>query len=381
MGVYVDKKTGRLFVQFDYQNETYKFRLPAGTTRDQAKKLETKKKNKLFFEANGVSEQKGPEDILYEDFLVEVYLPFIEANRCAETFKQTVRICKDSLQFFKGRGLRSFKRADIEKFKAHRMKLPKWDPVKEAYVGGQRSASTIVKEISHISKMFEMAIDNEACEHNPCSRVEKPEFDNVQDLVLYEANDDRLYAEFKSDWARDVSKVILNTGLRQNDILGLTKFQVDWQTAEIVLVQGKVKRRVRIPMNDTVQEIIRAWFEMHPESEFVFPSPKTGGRGTSIKKALRAACIRAGIDKLGSKALRRTFGTRLHERGYDDMTVAGLLGHRDLRSVHRYKRGTEIKRTAVHDLEKGKKAKKKVVRKAASNANSAKSLPPTGPGR
>jgi hypothetical protein len=50
------------------------------------------------------------------------------------------------------------------------------------------------------------------------------------------------------------------------------------------------------------------------------------------------------------------------------MTVAQLLGHKDLRSVHRYKRGTEIKRAAVQDLEKvpPQEQTKKVARKAAS---------------
>jgi len=110
MGVYFDKRTGRLFVQFDYQGQTYKFRLPADTTQKKAEKFETKKKSELFFEAHGVSERK---ETLFEEFLVDVYLPFIEANRCADTFSQCVRICKDSLRFLKGRGLRSIKPADI----------------------------------------------------------------------------------------------------------------------------------------------------------------------------------------------------------------------------------------------------------------------------
>jgi integrase len=365
MGIYTDKRNGRLFVQFDYQGNTYKFRLPAGTTVKQAEKFETKKKSELFFEAHGVSERK---ETLYEDFLVEVYLPFIEKNRCADTFDQCVRICKDSLKFFKGRSIRSLKPADIEKFKTHRMHLPKYDHKAEDYTGGPRAASTIAKEISHISKMFNMAIKNDLCEYNPCSRVEMPRFDNVQDDVVDPIDEEQFYAAFRSDWAAAVARVIENTGLRQNDILGLTKFQVNWQTLEIVLVQGKTVDKVRIPMNETVQAIIRKWWDDHAESELVFPSPKTGKRGTSIKKAVAGAARRAGLSvKVGSRVLRRTFGTRLHELGYDDMTVAGLLGHRDLRSVHRYKRGTQIKRTAVQDLEKRSAEQTK---KAAGSAGS-----------
>lgn len=366
MPVYLDKKTGRLFIQFDYKGETHKHRLKDGMTKEDAKKLETKKKNELFFESHGMLEQK---ETLFEDFLVDVYLPFIESNRCKTTFEQVVRVTRDSLQFLKGRSLRSIKPADIEKFKASRMKLPKYDQQSKSYSGGRRSASTIVKEISHISKLFEMAIDNDECDRNPCRRVEKPEFDNVQDLILYDASEQDFYAQFKSEWARDVSKVILNVGVRQNDILGLTKFQVDWDALDLVFLQGKTKRQVRIPMNDTVQRIIRKWYNLS-DCELVFPSPRTGEQGKSLRTAIRGACERAGIPRLGSRALRRTFGTRLHELKYDDMTVASLLGHRDLRSVHRYKRGTQIQRVAVQDLEKSshsvKKGKKKVVGKKAA---------------
>jgi integrase len=360
LGIYTDKKNGRLFVQFDYQGQTYKFRLPDGTTQKQAEKFETKKKSELFFEAHGVSERK---ETLYEDFLVDIYLPFIESNRCKTTFDQAVIVCRSSLKFLKGRTFRSIRPADIEKFKTYRMNLP-------TIHDRERSGSTIAKEISHISKVFSMAIRNDLCEYNPCSRVELPQFDNVQDKVLRPEDEERLFAEFKSDWARDVCKVILNTGLRQNDILGLTKFQVDWQAGDIVLVQGKTRKRVVIPMNETVQKIVREWWDKTPGSNLIFPSPKTGQQGKSIRKAFNAACGRIGIEKLGSRDARRSFGTRLHELKYDDMTVAQLLGHKDLRSVHRYKRGTEVKRAAVQDLEKvikpAQEQKKKVVRKAAS---------------
>ena len=140
------------------------------------------------------------------------------------------------------------------------------------------------------------------------------------------------------------------TGLRQNDILNLRKSQVDFESGDLILVQGKTQRFNRIPANETAMTIIRQWCDRH-DSDVVFPSPRTGSVGTTLKTAMRAASRRAGLKRIGTRTLRRSFGTRLHELGWDDTTVAGLLGHRDLRSVHRYKRGTEIKRRAVSSLE------------------------------
>ena len=57
------------------------------------------------------------------------------------------------------------------------------------------------------------------------------------------------------------------------------------------------------------------------------------------------------------KQFRRAFGTRLNELNFNDSTIAKLFGHGDHRSVHRYKRGTDILREAVNSLENKKPAK------------------------
>lgn len=105
-----------------------------------------------------------------------------------------------------------------------------------------------------------------------------------------------------------------------------------------------------IPMNDRVQEIIRARWQNG--SELIFPSPKTGKQGTSIKSALKGACERAKISKLGTRVLRRTFGTMLEELNFSSTVQAKLLGHGDLRSLNRYGRGKKILREAVEALPK-----------------------------
>ena len=205
-----------------------------------------------------------------------------------------------------------------------------------------------------ISKIFSLAIKNDFLDFNPCSRVEKPKFDNVQNKVLAYEDEPLFFASFESDWARDICLLVLNTGLRQNDALGLSKFHVDWKLRVIRLIQGKTKRIVEIPMNDTVYDLLNS--RRHNGSDLFFPSPKTGKQGVSIKKACIGASSRAKIGQIMIRDLRRTFGTRLDENNFSDSTVAKLLGHGDLRSVHRYKRGKGILREAVESLEKQKPA-------------------------
>ena len=108
-------------------------------------------------------------------------------------------------------------------------------------------------------------------------------------------------------------------------------------------------------MNESVQALLRE--RWNNGSELLFPSPKTNGQGTSVKKAMIAASRRAGIEQLTIRDLRRSFGTRLCEMNYSSGVTAQLLGHGDMRSVHRYERGKDILREAVERFDKPNRAR------------------------
>ena len=338
MPVYVDRTSKRLYIEFQYKGHRHKERLPVGTTKKDAEKLEVKIKNDLMFQSHGAPSRS---EITFEKFIADYFGPAADAYP-KDRFDRAVLLIKAAMPFLKGKAMRSIKAADLERFKESRINLI-------TKHGRPRQPATVEREMSIISSMFSMAVKNDIIDYNPCSRIDKLQFDNTQNAILEKEDEAKLFAEIKSDWARDVCRVILHTGLRQNDVLGLRKFNVDWNSEEITVLQGKVKRQVTIPMNETVKVIIAARWKK--SDTLIFPSPKTGKQGKSIRKALERACVRAGIDRIGSRVTRRTFGTRLHELNVDDSTVAQLLGHGDLRSVHRYKRGTKVKKTAVLQLE------------------------------
>lgn len=350
MSVLTDKKTGRLYIKFNFDSQQYKKRLPEEMTKTQAVKLETKWKNDLFFEANGIRPKK---EISFRDFLTEYFFEFAEKNYTKGTFDNAVIICKFALPFFKGKTLRDISAFDIERFKTYRTNLK---TIKDT----ARKPATVIRELGIISKVFSFAVKNDFLEFNPCSKVDRPVCDNIQDKVLPFEKIELFLDSFQSDWARDVSVLILNTGLRRNDALGLKKFNVDFRTKTIILLQGKTGRKVEIPVNEITLAILET--RRHNGSELFFPSPRTGRQGVTMKKALAGACRRAKIDKVGTRVLRRTFATILDNMNYSSQIIAKLLGHSDMRSVHRYQRGKDILRTAVDSL---------------PNTNRAKSVPAT----
>jgi integrase len=340
MSVYLDRKTGRFFVQFEFRGIPYKKRMPDGSTKDEANQLEIGWKHDLFLEEQGLLKADNSE--LWEVFVDKVYLEHVAANHSPASLDKAINICKASMPFLRGKTLRKIKPADIEQFKAARMQTP-------TRHGHTRMASTIHREMSIISRVFSLALRNEICDRNPCSLIDLPKFDNVQDTILYLEDEEKFLIAIRNRLQRDICLTVLYTGLRQNDVLGLRTDQVDFRADEIKLIQGKTKRRVNIPLLPRLRDMLQG--RKDNGGVLFFPSYRTGNKLTTIKNGIRFACIRAGIEKLTIRDLRRTFGTRLHENGFDDKTIADLLGHADLRSVHRYKRGTEIKKKAILSLE------------------------------
>lgn len=338
--VYQDKRNGRLFVQFDYKTQTFKQYLPPGATRSQAHKLEVKMRSDAFFQANGMAPRN---EILFED-CVQDYLAHIGGN--PGKYQKAEYVLIAAKPFLKGKTMRSITPIDIERFIHFRIA----SPIISKYVAPkQRKPATIWREVAVISALFSFAIKNDLCQVNPCQKVEKPSYDNTQTKTLAHRDEGRFLRAFdqlQGSVARDVSLLVLNTGLRQNDALGLTDFQCRSRT--IKLTQGKTKRIIEIPLNATAQGII----DKYSGNGLLFPSPKTGKPMHYIRKAIAGACRRAKIEPLTIRDLRRTFATRLAEDGVDALTIALLLGHADLRMVHRYARSIEAMRKAVENLDK-----------------------------
>jgi integrase len=71
-----------------------------------------------------------------------------------------------------------------------------------------------------------------------------------------------------------------------------------------------------------------------------------------LKKALKKARETAGIKNLHFHDLRHTTATRLAENGNDIVTIAEILGHKDLRMTKRYTHATsKSKRRAIDSLD------------------------------
>lgn len=352
MPVYRDKKTKRFYIEFQYKGYRHKERLPKGATRATAEALEIKAKNDLLMQSHGVTR---PDDITFERFLKEYFGPHIDRHYSKDTLHKAIYVCKDAMPFFKGKTMRAIRPADVEAFQAYRTKL-------KTQHDTERKPATVVRELAVISKIFSLAVKNRFCDFNPCAHVDKPTFDNIQDTILRREDEEAFFKNMHSEWARDICRFVLNTGLRQNDVMRLTRFGIDRQEGKIVLIQGKTKRRVIVALNPESLEILnKRW---HNGSKLLFPSPASGKETGSVRHAIQRACARAKIPVLSIRDLRRTFATRGLEEGNDAWTVADALGHTSLRMIPRYVRSFGNKQKLAESIRRSPVAPPTGLRKA-----------------
>lgn len=188
-----------------------------------------------------------------------------------------------------------------------------------------------------------------------------------------------------------VCGLLYGSGLRLLEALRLRVLDLDLTRLELTVRQGKggKDRRTMLaqPMLEPLQLQLATVRQLHERElglgqgrvllpnafarkspkastewrwQFVFPAgqrsqdPRSGHVGrhhlheSGVQKAVRAAVVRAGVDKHAScHAFRHSFATHLIEDGYDIRTVQELLGHSDVSTTQIYTRVLNRGRLAV----------------------------------
>jgi hypothetical protein len=113
---------------------------------------------------------------------------------------------------------------------------------------------------------------------------------------------------------------------------------VDFTTGLLTVLRSKHGEARRVPMNDTVREILRA-LPSRLKSPYVFPS-EAGQTPLDARNYVRRVFLpalkRARIEGFRWHDLRHTFASRLVMKGVDLKTVQELMGHKTIAMTLRY---------------------------------------------
>jgi excisionase family DNA binding protein len=210
------------------------------------------------------------------------------------------------------------------------------------------SRASTNRELMLLSKMFSWAEAEGFSRGNPARGIKKfSEADTIRSRVLSEDEEARLLRELALH-ARPVVLVALHAGLRRGEILGLPWKNVDLGK-RVLTVEGTKSGKARIvPVNSLLADVLGKLKALGRDRVKVFPFK-------NVTTAFEKACRRAGLEDFHFHDLRRTFGTRLLERGADIVTVSRLLGHSSVVTTQRYLHPSDsLAGEAVERLAEGK---------------------------
>src|SRR4030095_13269460 len=180
-------------------------------------------------------------DVLFKDFVDQVYLPFSLTNhRTHRGYKYYARILN---AFFGSRPLASISPFDVERFQAEQMKR------KRERGEGRLSGNTIRLYLACLSSIFQKSILEGIRADNPCSEVGAPELKPKGKRRLQEGEEERLLS-MACPALRSIIILMLETGARPYELLRLAREDITWdaepQERTITLTSYKSKKRRKL---------------------------------------------------------------------------------------------------------------------------------------
>jgi integrase len=204
------------------------------------------------------------------------------------------------------------------------------------------SPRTINNELATLSALLHHAAAKGIMSKSAITGVKRLRVEKVPVRVLTFEEESRLLLA-ASPRLKPLIRFALQTGLRKGELLALTWADVSTSRKEVQVTAHRAKNRQRrtIPLNAIA---LNALAEARSQHGRVF-----GYRG--LNASFERAVKKAGLVGVSPHVLRKTFATRLKDRGVDLNTIRMLLGHSDLSITQDYLgHSSDMGRAAVERL-------------------------------
>ena len=199
------------------------------------------------------------------------------------------------------------------------------------------TGSTVNRDVDTLKACLNKALEWGLIKVNPIAGVKrvKAEDENRVRWLSYQEEKRLRKALVKApDYLRDMTLLVMNTGLRRGELFQLTARDVDLErrTLTVRAAYAKASKVRHIPLNNEAMSVVRVRAKA---DGLLFPG-KDGAPMTDIKKSWATLMAAAKITDFRFHDLRHHFASKLVMAGVDLNTVRELLGHADIKMTLRY---------------------------------------------
>lgn len=182
-----------------------------------------------------------------------------------------------------------------------------------------------------LSVALQQAVNDRTIPDNPARGVKLPKIEREPVQAMTDDGADAIAAAVKGTWVEYPVRVMLGSGLRRGEVLGLDQRDLALDDGYVVVRVSKTKIRA-VPVTDDAVAALRSALADAPRrgpSEPVFFAPKTGDRmvASSLSHALPKLLTRANVARLTPHGLRHGVATMMLTGGADIRIVQEQLGH------------------------------------------------------
>jgi integrase len=320
------------------------------TNKTAALRAEAKRRSELLDRRAGFTKFKLTSK--FEEH-VERFLAWSKQQHRPKTHALHKWNCQTLLRFFSCKYLDEITSEMVEDFKSARKHEPRQNARNTVLVTG----TTVNRALTTLKLLYHQAERDGYAVKNPVVGITMfPEpLDSMRVITFDEQT---AYLSEASQPLRDIAEIMLDTGMRPEEVFRLRVENIDFKQKSIFNPFGKTKAARRtIPMTDDVLSLLKARSTKATlmGTPFVFSSPYNIHKPIgSVKKAHRAAIERVKIKHhFRLYDLRHTFATRAVASGTDLPTLSALLGHASIQMTMRYVHpAAEQKRMAIEKFER-----------------------------
>lgn len=200
--------------------------------------------------------------------------------------------------------------------------------------------SAIRTRLKCFSAVLNELLKNDIIDKNPCTNIEKPKENQVDEYLTSEEIEKIRRADLNQglltnglNLTRNLFLFSCYTGLRYSDVINLKKENII-DDKKIVIEMKKTKRKVEVYLNKQAKVLlIKSGYKRKLSNENIFKKRSN----VSVNRDLKKIAISAKINKkLTFHIARHSFGSAHAKDGTQPYYIMKLMGHSDIRTTSRY---------------------------------------------